>query len=182
MAQPQPQTQEDFLRTKTRIIREVETTDIDTASGEIIRSTRETTRSTSTEPDYIKVYYKAMMSVHDISEIPLGFLLALSSQIGFSNGDKVLFYNNKTTRRLISDYCQIGENMCSKYIRRCVEKGVLFATQDRGTYEVNPWLIAKGKWDNIRKLQASFEFVNGRWTRTIESNPPTDTDEVTNNG
>lgn len=160
--------EDSFLRSKTTTIYEHDTTIIDKTSGEILSQERSTKKKTSAEPDYIKVYYQAMMAVNEISEIPLDFLLALSAQIGFTNGDKILYYNNKTTRRAIAEYCNIGDNMALKYIRRCVDKGILFATQDRGTYEVNPWLIAKGKWEHIKELQANFRFVSGKWERTIE--------------
>lgn len=149
---------------------EKERTVVDVTTGEILQNEKTThKKSMTSEPDYIKIYYKTMMAVNEISEIPIDFLLALSAQIGFTNGDKILFYNNKTTRRAISDYCKIGDNMVAKYIRRSVDKGILFSTQDRGTYEVNPWLIAKGRWEHIKELQASFQFVNGKWTRIIES-------------
>lgn len=171
-------TEQDFLREKTRTIYESERTVIDEASGEILRKETETSRRTSTEPDFIKVYYKTMMAVQGVEEIPLSFLLALSCEIGFSNGDRVMFYNNKTTRRRIAEYCEVGDNMITKYIRRSVDKGVLFTTSDRGTYEVNPWLIAKGKWEHIRELQASFQYVAGKWKRVaqIEQEESTDGD------
>lgn len=163
--------EQDFRRGKTTAIYESDTSIIDSSTGEILRQEYSTKRKTSSEPDYIKVYYQAMMAVNEISEIPLDFLLALSAQIGFANGDRILFYNNKTTRRAISDYCEIGDNMTAKYIKRSVEKGILFTTEDRGTYEVNPWLIAKGKWEHIKELQANFQFVAGRWERTITMDP-----------
>lgn len=163
--------EQDFRRGKTTAIYESDTSIIDSSTGEILRQEHATKRKTSSEPDYIKVYYQAMMAVNEISEIPLDFLLALSAQIGFANGDRILFYNNKTTRRAISDYCEIGDNMTAKYIKRSVEKGILFTTEDRGTYEVNPWLIAKGKWEHIKELQANFHFVAGRWERTITMDP-----------
>lgn len=169
--------EENFLRSKTTTVYERDTTIIDKTSGEILAQERTTKKKVSAEPDYIKVYYKTMMAVNEISEIPLNFLLALSAQIGFANGDQILFYNNKTTRRAIAEYCQIGDNMALKYIRRCTDKGILFPTQDRGTYEVNPWLIAKGKWDRIRELQANFRFVSGKWERTIELEETVSDDE-----
>lgn len=169
--------EQDFLRDKNRVVYETSTDVIDVTSGEILRKEQERITKSSSEPDYIKVYYKAMMAVNDVDEIPLSFLLALSAQIGFTNGDKVLFYNNKTTRRAISDYCQVGDNMTAKYIRRCVDKGVLFTTQDRGTYEVNPWLIARGKWEHIKELQASFKFVSGKWERILELDPEENEEE-----
>ncbi len=161
------QTEQDFRRDKTRTVYESERTVIDEATGEILRSERETSKRSSSEPDYIKIYYKAMMAVNDVDEIPLSFLLALSCEIGFSNGDRVMFYNNKTTRRRIAEYCGFGDNMVTKYIKRCVDRGVLFKTEDRGTYEVNPWLIAKGKWEHIKELQAYFEFVDCKWRRKV---------------
>lgn len=163
--------EQDFRRGKTTAIYESDTSIVDSSTGEILRQEHAIKRKTSSEPDYIKVYYQAMMAVNEISEIPLDFLLALSAQIGFANGDRILFYNNKTTRRAISDYCEIGDNMTAKYIKRSVEKGILFTTEDRGTYEVNPWLIAKGKWEHIKELQANFQFVAGRWERTITMDP-----------
>lgn len=154
-----------FLRDKTTTIYESDATIIDAASGEILREEHASKKRTSTEPDYIKVYYKTMMAVNGISEIPLDFLLALSAHIGYTNTDRVYFYNNKTIRKAISEFCGIGDNMVQKYLKRCVSKGILFSTEDRGTYEINPWLIAKGKWDNIKKLQASFDFIDGKWQR-----------------
>lgn len=159
--------EQDFLRGKTTTLYESDKSVIDTTTGEILKQEHELKRKTSAEPDYIKVYYQAMMAVNKISEIPLDFLLVLSAQIGFTNGDKILFYNNKTTRRAISNYCGIGDNMTAKYIRRSVTKGILFKTEDRGTYEVNPWLIAKGKWEHIKELQANFRFLEGKWERII---------------
>lgn len=169
------ESEQDFLREKTRLIYESERTIIDEASGEILRREKETSKRTSTEPDFIKVYYKTMMAVQGVEDIPLKFLLALSCEIGFSNGNKVIFYNNKMTRQSISKYCNVTDGMVSKYIKQAVNKGVLFTTDCKGAYEVNPWLIAKGKWENIKELQASFEFVNHKWRRKIISEASPDT-------
>lgn len=161
--------EDQFLRKKNTVVYDEEKTIVDVATGEILnRESIRVTRS-STEPEYIKIYYKTMLSINDISDIPLEFLLALSAQIGYANSDTdaIYFYNNKTTRRIIAEYCKIGDNMVGKYIRRCVMKGILFTTKDRGTYEVNPWMIAKGKWEHIKELQANFTFLDGKWSRII---------------
>lgn len=170
-------TERDFLRGKTTAIYESHHTVTDVTTGEILYEERSARRRTSEEPDFIKIYYKAMMAINGLDEIPLTFLMALSSQLGFTNGNKIFFYNNKATRREISDYCNIGDNMVQKYLRRCVAKGVLFTTRDRGVYEVNPWLIARGKWSHIRELQTHFSFVDGRWTRRIVTDTEADDEE-----
>lgn len=175
MTAKNPTSSEDFLRDKTINLYESDNTVIDTVTGEIINREHTTKRRTSAEPDYIKVYYRAMMAVEGINQIPLKFLLALSSQINYANdGDKVFFYNNKNTRRQICDECGCGDNWTAKLIKASVDVGVLFKTADRGIYEVNPWLIAKGKWEHIKELQANFCFVEGKWQRILtisEDNP-----------
>ena len=50
------------------------------------------------------------------------------------------------------------------YLRgNSLEKGLLFTTEDRGTYVVNPWMVAKGRWERIRELQANFEYDGQKW-------------------
>lgn len=171
MNNKQPTSEQDFLREKTKTLHEKTDSVIDVKTGEILSLNKTETKTVSPEPDYVKVYYRTMMAANDIAEIPLDFLLALSAQIGYANDNSVLFFNNKTTRQYIATFCGIKDNMVLKYINRCVEKGVLFKTNDRGTYEVNPWMIAKGRWENIRKLQANFSFTNGTWKRIIAEDP-----------
>lgn len=171
---------EQFLRDKTTAIYESDTSIIDVTTGEIVRQQRKINKKTSTEPDYIKVYYKTMMAVHEIDGLPLKFILSLANNMDYANhkDDVILFYNNKTIRRRISTYCDVSDNMVSRYIKKAEEAGILFKTGDRGTYEVNPWLIAKGKWDNIKELQARFDFINGRWERTIEYKEESESDSL----
>lgn len=167
MSAQKPMTEGDFLRDKERVVYYMEDRIVDKATGELLASESHKTSVVSREPDFIKVYYKAMMTTLGVDELPLKFLLALSSEIGYSNSEQVRFYNNKMTRKEISQYCDVTDGMVSKYIRKAVELGVLFPTQYKGVYDVNPWLIAKGKWERIRSLQAEFEFVQGKWRRCI---------------
>lgn len=168
MSAKKPMTEGDFLRDKERVVYYVEDRIVDQATGQILASESHKSSVVSREPDFIKIYYKAMMTTLGVdNELPLKFLLALSNEIGFSNDEQVRFYNNKMTREQISAYCDVTDGMVSKYLRKSVQLGILFPTQYRGVYDVNPWLIAKGKWEHIRSLQAEFEFVQGKWRRCI---------------
>lgn len=69
----------------------------------------------------------------------------------------------------MSENYDISISMINKYIRKMVEYGVLFKTEERGTYDVNPWLIARGEWKNISQLRTEFDFVNGKWQYVIQS-------------
>lgn len=158
-----------FYRNKTTSIYETRDTVADVTTGEILRQEKTSKRRTSSEPDYIKVYYKVMLSLNGIDSLSLDFILALSTCIGFANKDDgpILFYNNKTQRRQIGEICHISDNMVSRYIKKATDLGVLFKTADKGTYEVNPWMIAKGKWEHIQELQTTFDYINGKWERVI---------------
>lgn len=145
---------------------------VDFETGEIKEERQTTIKKTSGEPDFIKLYYKTMLAFNGVEDIPLSFILSLAEHMTWSNNSSpLLFFNGRMIREQICATCGIKEAMYKRYITRCRDSGILFPTPYRGTYEVNPWLIAKGKWESIRGLRASFDFIKGRWERVTESDP-----------
>lgn len=145
-------------------------TTIDTATGEIIKQNSEIIKKVASEPDFVKLYYKTMLAFNGADDIPLSFVLAISSQLSWSNdGKPQVFRNDSLVRDRIKEMCNIKDSMYQKYLTRCKEKGLLFSIPNyRGYYEVNPFFIAKGQWSSIKKLRANFDFVNGKWQRQSE--------------
>lgn len=151
-----------------------EQTLVDEQTGEILTSRKETIRKTSGEPDFVKLYYKTMLAFNGVEDIPLSFVLAMADHMTWSNdASPLLFFNTRIVREQICMLCGIKEAMYKRYIGRCKDAGLIFPTQYRGTYEVNPFFIAKGKWDSIKALRATFDFVGGKWTRHLEEAPET---------
>lgn len=165
---------------KRQVIYENNEMILDSATGEIRQIKTQQKIKTTSEPDFIKVYYKAMLAVQGIDGLSLEFVLALSSVITYSNNPKspVYFHNNSTNRQIIAECClnkkgqPISDNMVARHINAAVKVGLLFKTVHRGTYEVNPCMIARGKWENIKGLQANFDFYNGKWVRHITEEIP----------
>ena len=147
-----------------------EETVIDQTTGEILSSIQKTVAKTSAEPDFIKVYYETMMAFNQIHDIPVSFVLSLSKFIGWSNEGKPLTVAlNKMNKEIMCSDCEVSMPQLSRYIKKAVENGLLFRMEQyRGVYEVNPFMIAKGKWDSIKKLRSNFDFVNGKWERIVE--------------
>ena len=142
---------------------------IDETTGQVLAATTKTISKVSAEPAFIKVYYETMLAFHKIHDIPVSFLLSLSKFIEWSNDSSPLVTTlNKRNKSIISTDCNVTLSQIDRYIKKAVDSGLLFRTEFRGVYEVNPFMIAKGKWDSIRKLQTNFEFNNGRWKRKIE--------------
>lgn len=139
--------------------------------GEVLKEQRESVIAWNKEPNFIKVYYNTVMAFHNISGISIDFICLLSEHISYANGDEqIMLYTNSGMKKKMCEKLDIKINMLNKLFRKCVECGILFNTEDRGTFIVNPFIIAKGEWKNIRQLQCSFEFMpNGKWTMIKES-------------
>ena len=144
---------------------------IDEVSGQILRNTSQTLTKTENEPDFIKLYYSTMLAFNGVSDVPLDLIIAISTLITWANdGEQMVFRNDKFTKETISQKLNIKESMVTKYIKRCCESGLLVPMENyRGVYYVNPFFIAKGKWEHIKKLRTSFDYINGEWQLNVES-------------
>ena len=152
----------------------------DVATGEIVSSIQKTITKTSAEPDFIKVYYETMMAFNQIHNVPVQFVLSLSKFLEWSNdGNPQYVTINKRIKEVMMTDCEVSLAQLDRYIKKSVNNGLLFRTQYRGVYEVNPFMIAKGKWESIRKLRAEYDFKNGSWQRKVEfDKKDTDDDSI----
>ena len=142
---------------------------IDETTGEILQATKKTIKKTSAEPDFIKVYYETMLSFNQIHDVPVSFVLSLSKFLEWSKDGKPLYTTlNKRVKTIMSEDCKVTLSQIDRYIKKSVENGLLFRTEYRGVYEVNPFMIAKGRWESIKQLRTSFNFIDGKWKRIIE--------------
>lgn len=141
---------------------------IDQQTGEILETTEKTKAKVSSEPDFIKVYYETMMAFNNIHNVPTSFILSLSKFLEWTNAGSPQYVTlNKRIKTVISSDCGVDFRQIERYIRASVDNGLLFRTEYRGVYEVNPFMIAKGKWENIKTLRSNFDFIGGKWERVI---------------
>lgn len=156
-----------------------EETIIDQTTGEVLSSVCKTITKTSSEPDYIKVYYETMMAYNQIHDVPTAFVLSLSKFLEWTNGGKPQCVTlNKRVKEIIAQDCKVDIRQVERYTKKSVETGLLFKTEYRGVYEVNPFMIAKGKWESIRQLQTQYDFTGGAWIRTIRNSSPGESEEA----
>lgn len=141
---------------------------VDQLTGEVLASTQKTIAKTSAEPDFIKVYYETMMSFHQIHDVPVSFILSLSKFLEWTNeGRPSTVTLNKRVKNIMCEDCKVSLPQIDRYIKKSVDNGLLFRTEYRGVFEVNPFMIAKGKWESIKELRTQFDFVGGRWERVV---------------
>lgn len=157
------------VQRKTNIYESRETV-IDETTGQIISQATKTITKSESEPDFIKLYYSTMLAFNGVNDIPLEFIIALSSSITWANeNEPMVFRNDKFTKESFCQKLNIKESMVTKYIKRCCDYGLLVSSNYRGLYYVNPFFIAKGKWENIKKLRSEFSYTDGTWAVKIES-------------
>lgn len=169
---------DDFIKLKTANTKKVTVyekvkTEVDPSTGEILSQSKEVVNKTSKEPEFIKIYYETMLAFNQIHGIPISFVLSLSQFIEWTNEGKPMFITiNKRIKQIMESDCCVKIAQIERYIKASVENGLLFRTEFRGVYELNPFMIAKGKWESIQNLQCKFNFVNGKWIREIEEKIP----------
>lgn len=155
--------------TKTVAVYERKNTVIDITTGEILSEKREELHKISKEPEFIKIYYETMLAFNHINNVPLSFVVSLSKFLEWTNEGKPMCVTlNKRVKEILQEDCGVKSAQISRYISVSVESGLLFRTKYRGVYEVNPFMIAKGKWESIRNLQCKFDFIEGKWVREMD--------------
>lgn len=154
-----------FQKDKVVNIAEKTYTTLNVETGEIISQESEIIKTKQREPDFVKVYLNAVLTFSGIKNISSDFLLCLCNYITYANDEKtqMRIIINKMIKDEMVQKLHIKINMIEKYIRKCVESGILFKTEYRGSYIVNPFLFARGEWKNIKSLQTEFDYTNGTW-------------------
>lgn len=153
---------------KGSIARETHTQVKDSQTGKLIKDEHIVTGKADAEPDFIKLYLNTMMAFQGIKDIPTDILISMcrTLQGQFNNDGKTPLYfrADKLAKTQMSKELDMSIDSVNKYIKKMCNSGIIFKTDMRGIYVVNPWLIAKGKYSNIKNLQGHFDFSGGTWT------------------
>ena len=165
------------------IIRKTAHTEIDIDTGEFRRIvTDETIGMTETEPDYIKIYIGTQLCLNNLDPSLAPYIIAFGPYMTYANDSQyqhmvhtnidcregvasVLGVTPKRVEQIIKTLVENG--IFIPIIRRVESNGIITAKKRRGVYFVNPWVVAKGSWKDIKKLQQSIDFVKGESSYVI---------------
>lgn len=150
------------------LIFETVTRNIDFETGELVEEERKRIlrKKNIPEPNFIKIYLDCMLSFTGVKHIPSDFLMQLCKYVTYANnkGKQMYVKISKMERDEIASELGISDSMVKRHIRNCIDSGILFKSKYRASFIVNPFLIAKGEWANIKELRAEFNFTSGTWT------------------
>ena len=151
------------------IFEEKETVDRDT--GEIIRESTTVSRIKSNEPDYVKLYIKAWCDFKEIKGINTSFLYQLLPYMTYATESQLLIlssYVKEEIAKTLGWSLNTYQQRFSRELKKLVKAGVISHIKT-STYQVNPELIGKGEWKDIRNLRATFNLSNGEVTHKYEN-------------
>lgn len=139
---------------------------ISTETGEIFEDDTEKQTKIGKEPPFIKVYTDCMLVLNNIDTALSAPLIAFGNHMTFANDKSLAFRHVVRTDSLVradvANRCGVSDVMVKKWIKKFVEAEIFIPIVDnqgkrkRGVYYVNPWVIGKGEWKDIKKLRGEF--------------------------
>lgn len=128
-------------------------------TGEIMQA--KTVYKAQTEPEYVKLYIDCILTVKGLRKglnpIFVAFLKYMSyADVGEESGGQIIFVN-KTMKELIAKQLEIGLYSVDKALGELTKAGI-FKRIATGTYQVNPNIVGKGEWKDIKNIRATFDF------------------------
>ena len=135
---------------------------VDDLTGELMLSqTDTTTRSISfeSEPEYIKMYLKTIGAFVDIRDTSLRLFYELTKRMEYADREQ-LVYLNPVLRKKIQETMGVRRSAFDKALRELRDRNIIKKVSNN-TFAINPDYVGRGKWRDIRKLRATFDFITG---------------------
>lgn len=153
------------MKNKKRLTKMIVEGCINPETGEILSENRiEEWSVPREEPDYVKLYFNAVLEYNCVSSANTPTMLALLKYMSYanvdaSNGGQIITLNTYV-RGLICDSLKIKPDTLRKNIQKLCD-GKIIRRIASNTYQANPYLFGRGDWNSIKNLRASFDWING---------------------
>lgn len=152
-----------------KIVREQTHTEYDSNTGELTRVIVQDAY-VGKEPEYVKIYTDCQLVFNHLDLALSPYIVAFGKWMTYANFDNPNFRCTVRTgeieRKDVANCVGVSESMVKKAIANLVKSEVFIpividGKQKRGIYFVNPWVMSKGEWKDIKALRSEFEFVAG---------------------
>lgn len=138
--------------------------------GIIQEQTSEIVKPSEKEPDYIKLYLDCVCTFKGLSTALSPVLIGFCHFMTWADSEhqKQMVFTNSYVKEQVAQMTGLKIDRVNKALKAIVDAGIFIRVpKKRGVYEVNPFIIAKGSWSDIKKLRANFDFVNGTITPEV---------------
>ena len=130
-------------------------------TGEITHDTKYSVTAINNEDDYVKVYryLNTVFAFKGIDKKLIPTLMEICNYMTYADkGQEVQL--SKYIKEKISAAIGIGVPEINKHIT-ALKKADVLRPIARGVYAVNPFIVGRGKWSDIKELRAHFDYNSG---------------------
>ena len=148
-----------YLDTKTEV-------KVDLESGKAIESTEQQERTVKVEqePNFIKLYLQDICKLNDLPKTSSKLLNELLKYTAYDNMILIPTY----VKEKLAQELNMNIGTVSNSLSKLTKKGIL-KREGKGAYRLNPFFFGKGKWTEIKKIRAEWEYgVEGRALTNVE--------------
>lgn len=143
---------------------------VDTVTGEVIEQNTTTeirsvvNKKIPNEPEYVKIYkyVNTLFAFKGIKQSLTPFIIEISNHMTYAKEGQIVSLN-KITKAKIADNMGVSIKRLDQVISELKSYDILRKIQN-GVYSVNPYIVARGNWADIRKLQTHYDFMSGEMT------------------
>lgn len=159
------------------IVKKTNRTEVNIETGELRHIVTENQIGVvETEPDYIKIYINTQLCLNNLDPSLAPYIIAFGPHMTYANDEhyKHMVMTNEFVREDVAKTLGVTPKRVEQIITKLIENGIFIPiyketeqngiikqTKKRGFYFVNPWVVAKGKWSDIKQLQQNIDFVRG---------------------
>ena len=123
----------------------------------------------SDEPHFVKFYVEHLLEFFNIKGASVGLLCMMLQEMNYQNEITI----NTRFKEKFRERFGLSQNKKTDTIRSCLSKlerrGLIKKLAWGGVYMVNPKIFGKGDFRDIKKLQASFDYMSGEFQTTTEA-------------
>lgn len=153
---------------------------VDHSTGEVTQTIQTTVRKSEKEPDFIKLYLDCLCTFKGLNKALSPVLIAFCHFMTWANEtheDQMIFMNSYVKEQ-VCNMTGLKIDRINKALKEIVNAQIFTKVEGkRGVYKVNPFIIAKGEWKDIKVLRANFDFTNGIVEPVIEEVAATSEEE-----
>lgn len=139
-------------------------------TGEVIKQEKTSnyiTKNTSlveAEPEYIKLYTytNTLFSFMGINTDLTKYIIEISKYMTYANKGQTVTLT-RFQKQEIADTLKVSLKRIDQIIAELVKNNILKRIQ-AGVFQVNPHIVSKGAWGEVKNLQAQFDFDTNELT------------------
>lgn len=117
--------------------------------GEILEQQKHESFLTESEPDFIKLYIDHIIHVNGL---PDGVKRTLNALLKLMTYENMIVLNPYVKKQITEELGYKNVQSLNNNLNKLVKSEILFR-KGAGTYQMNPFLFAKGKWEDIKKIR-----------------------------